>query len=186
MIPNIIAKRKLFSLPSKIFLDEDLTKTQVVELKHSSESVTTTHQVGKWVVIRNLKTIIRDSPLVVGKRNRPPRPNDGPTSSRTRGRPPLAPFLLTAGMVMALYIHYLVFCVMLWGLWIYLSLLRLTSPVRPLLWFIGYQWLFVCREEVRASGGVCNSGGVACLIKDIFRDTSIVHSYICQIYVGPH
>jgi hypothetical protein len=29
------AKRKLFSLPSKIFLDEDLTRTQVAELKCS-------------------------------------------------------------------------------------------------------------------------------------------------------
>ena len=36
------AKRKLFSLPSKIFLDEDLTKTQVVELKRSRELVTAT------------------------------------------------------------------------------------------------------------------------------------------------
>lgn len=31
------AKRKLFSLPNKVFLDEDLTRTQVVELKQARE-----------------------------------------------------------------------------------------------------------------------------------------------------
>ena len=55
------AKRNLFSLPSKIFLDEDLTKTQVAELKCSRELVTIARQVGKWAVIRNLKAVIRDT-----------------------------------------------------------------------------------------------------------------------------
>ncbi len=51
------------------------------------------------------------------------------------------------------------------------------SPIRPLLGVTGYQWLSIYREEVRASGGVRGSGGVACLIKeDIFSGTSIVHS----------
>ena len=31
------AKRKLFSLPNRIFLDEDLTRAQVVKLKQSRE-----------------------------------------------------------------------------------------------------------------------------------------------------
>ena len=31
------AKRKLFSLPDRIFLDEDLTRAQVTELKQSKE-----------------------------------------------------------------------------------------------------------------------------------------------------
>jgi hypothetical protein len=55
------AKRKLFSLPSKIFLDEDLTRSQVAELKRSREQVTTARQAGKWAVIRNLRAVIRDS-----------------------------------------------------------------------------------------------------------------------------
>jgi hypothetical protein len=33
------AKRRLFSLPNRIFLDEDLTQSQVAELKHSRESI---------------------------------------------------------------------------------------------------------------------------------------------------
>ena len=33
------ARRKLFSLPNRIFLDEDLTRAQFVELKHSREQV---------------------------------------------------------------------------------------------------------------------------------------------------
>ena len=55
------AKRKLFSLTSKIFLDEDLTKTQVVELKCSTELVTAACQAGKWAIIRNLKAVIQDT-----------------------------------------------------------------------------------------------------------------------------
>ena len=70
-------------------------------------------QEGKYEVIRNLKAVIRDSPLVDGKCVRLPRPNDGLASSRTRGRPPLAPFLSTGGMVMVLYGHYPVFYLML-------------------------------------------------------------------------
>jgi len=51
------------------------------------------------------------------------------------------------------------------------------SPARPLLGFTRYQWLSICREEVRASGGVWGSGGVVCLIRDdIFSHTSLVHS----------
>jgi hypothetical protein len=55
------ARRKLFSLPSRIFLDEDLTRAQFVELKHSREQVMAARQAGKWAVIRNLKAVIRDS-----------------------------------------------------------------------------------------------------------------------------
>jgi hypothetical protein len=55
------AKRKLFSLPNKIFLDEDLTKSQVAELKCSREKVTVACQVGKWLVIKNLIAVIQDS-----------------------------------------------------------------------------------------------------------------------------
>jgi hypothetical protein len=36
------ARRKLFSLPNKIFLDEDLTRAQLVELKQSKEQVMAT------------------------------------------------------------------------------------------------------------------------------------------------
>ena len=51
------------------------------------------------------------------------------------------------------------------------------SPARPLPGVTGFQWLSICRDEVRVSGGVRGSGGVACLIKDdIFSNTSIVHS----------
>lgn len=51
------------------------------------------------------------------------------------------------------------------------------SLVHPLLGVTSYQWLSICREEVRASGRVRSSGGVACLIRDdIFSVTSIVHS----------
>ena len=55
------AKRKLFSLPNKIFLDEDLTKAQVAKLKQSKEQVAAARQARKWAVIRNLRAIIRDS-----------------------------------------------------------------------------------------------------------------------------
>ena len=55
------SKRKLFSLPSKIFMDKDLTRSQVVELKRSREQVAATRQTEKWVVIRNLRAVIRDS-----------------------------------------------------------------------------------------------------------------------------
>jgi hypothetical protein len=55
------AKRKLFSLPNRIFLDEDLTRAQVVELKQSREQVMAARQAGKWAVIRNLRAVIRDS-----------------------------------------------------------------------------------------------------------------------------
>jgi hypothetical protein len=51
----------LFSLPSKIFLDEDLTKTQVAELKHARSIVAKARLDGKWAVIRNLRAVIRDS-----------------------------------------------------------------------------------------------------------------------------
>jgi hypothetical protein len=49
-----------------IFLDEDLTQSQIANLKHSRELVATAQQAGKWVVIRNLRAIIRDSlPLAI-------------------------------------------------------------------------------------------------------------------------
>lgn len=41
------AKRGLFSLPNRIFLDEDLTWSQVAELKHSMELVATARQARK-------------------------------------------------------------------------------------------------------------------------------------------
>ena len=47
-------KRKLFSLPSKIYLDEDLTNAQVTKLKHARGIVANAGRDGKWVVIRNL------------------------------------------------------------------------------------------------------------------------------------
>ena len=56
------AKRKLFSLPSKIYLDEDLTKAQVAELKQARGIVADARCAGKWVVIRNLRAAVRDSP----------------------------------------------------------------------------------------------------------------------------
>jgi hypothetical protein len=60
-IRTLRAKRKLLSLPNKIFIDEDLTKTQVVELKHLRELVTIVLHAGKWAVIRNLRAVIQDS-----------------------------------------------------------------------------------------------------------------------------
>ncbi len=56
------AKRKLFSLPSKIHLDEDLTKAQVMELKHARGIVADARRAGKWIVIRNLRAMVHDSP----------------------------------------------------------------------------------------------------------------------------
>jgi len=58
---TLSAKRKLFFLPSKIFLAEDLFISQVAELKRSREQVTATCQGGKWAVIRNLRVVIMDS-----------------------------------------------------------------------------------------------------------------------------
>ena len=55
------AKRKLFSLPSKIYLDEDLTKAQVTELKQARGIVAEARRAGKWAVIRNLRAVVRDS-----------------------------------------------------------------------------------------------------------------------------
>ena len=44
------------------------------------------------------------------------------------------------------------------------------SPMHPPLGYHGYQWLLVCRDEVRMSGGVRGSRGVACLVQnDIFQ-----------------
>lgn len=56
------AKSKLFSLPSKIYLDKDLTRTQVAELKHARGVVSEARRDGKWAVITNLKAVIQDSP----------------------------------------------------------------------------------------------------------------------------
>lgn len=55
------AKRKLFSLLSRIFLEEDLIRSQVVEVKRYRVLVIAPIQVGKWVVIRNLRDVIWDS-----------------------------------------------------------------------------------------------------------------------------
>ena len=55
------AKRKLFSLPDRIFLNEDLTKAQVEDLKQSREQVTAARKAGKWAVVKNLRVVIRDS-----------------------------------------------------------------------------------------------------------------------------
>lgn len=55
------AKRKLFSLPNKVFLDEDLTRAQVAELKQVREQVAAARQVRKWAVIRNLRAVIQDT-----------------------------------------------------------------------------------------------------------------------------
>lgn len=61
------------------------------------------------------------------------------------------------------------------------------SLVRPLPEFTSYQWLFVCREEVRASSGVCGSSGIACLIRDsICSCTSIVHSNMFARFMWVH
>ena len=54
------AKINLFSLPSKIYLNEDLTKAQVVELKQARGIVAKDRHVGKWAVIRNLKAVVYD------------------------------------------------------------------------------------------------------------------------------
>lgn len=56
------AKRNLFSLPSKIFLDEVLTKAQVAELKYACGIVAEARRARKWAIIRNLKAVVRDSP----------------------------------------------------------------------------------------------------------------------------
>ncbi|GLJ27793.1 hypothetical protein SUGI_0545450 [Cryptomeria japonica] len=40
------AKRKLFTLPTKVYLDEDLTKTQVAELKQSRGLVVEARRIG--------------------------------------------------------------------------------------------------------------------------------------------
>lgn len=55
------ARQKLFSLPNRILLDEDLIRSQVAELKHSRELVMAAQQAGKWEVIRNIKVVIWDS-----------------------------------------------------------------------------------------------------------------------------
>lgn len=44
----LTTKRKLFSLPIKIYLDEDLTRSQVAELKEAQALVVATRQDGKW------------------------------------------------------------------------------------------------------------------------------------------
>lgn len=49
--------------------------------------------------------------------------------------------------------------------------------MRPLPDISSYQWLSSFRDEVRCSGGVRGSGGVACLIRDhLFSKISLVHS----------
>lgn len=55
------AKQKLFSLSNKNFLDEDLSRAQVVALKQSKEQVMAARQARKWAVIKNLQAAIWDS-----------------------------------------------------------------------------------------------------------------------------
>ena len=43
-----------------VFLNEDLTKAQVVELKQACRVVANARRDGKWAVIKNLKVDIRD------------------------------------------------------------------------------------------------------------------------------
>ena len=50
------------------------------------------------------------------------------------------------------------------------------SPMRPLPGYPSYQWLSVCKDEVKTSSGVHGFGRVACLVRDdIFNFTSVVH-----------
>ncbi|KAH9297470.1 hypothetical protein KI387_029152 [Taxus chinensis] len=85
------AKRVLFSRPDKIFLDEDLTKTQVGELKHSREQVKQVNGRLSGISGLLLETLL----LLVGS---PAKglPNDGPSG---RGVRPEA-YLSVAGMGM--------------------------------------------------------------------------------------
>lgn len=51
----------LFSLKRRIFLDEDLTRSQMVELKCSRDLVMEAQHARKWAVFRNLIAVIQDS-----------------------------------------------------------------------------------------------------------------------------
>lgn len=53
-------KWKLFSLRNKIFLDENLTQYQVVELKRFRKQIMAARQAGKRAIIRDLKAVIWD------------------------------------------------------------------------------------------------------------------------------
>ena len=142
-------------LPLQI-LDEELTRSLVVELKWSRELVTTTRHVGKWAIIRDLKAIIWDSPRVLPARVYP---MTGP---------------------MGEVIEFKYFSVLLERQWIILvftrdalslsDILFITethvSPVRPLLDIATYHWFSACRHETKSPGGVRCSEGVACLTRD--------------------
>lgn len=56
------AKKKLFSLSHKIYLDEDLTRLQIDELHKARALVVATRKENKWAVIRDCRAVIRDSP----------------------------------------------------------------------------------------------------------------------------
>lgn len=55
------AKKKLFSLPTKIYLNADLTCIHV-ELWKAHTLVAATREDNKWVVIRDCRAFIRDTP----------------------------------------------------------------------------------------------------------------------------
>jgi hypothetical protein len=109
----------LFSLPNKIFLNEDLTRTQVVELKHSRELVIAARHAGKWVVIRNLKAVIRDSFPLSGNPDLG-LPNDGHIGRGNR----VHAFPSVVGMAMGLSSHPLAYYMMLLDRWTSNSLPR--------------------------------------------------------------
>lgn len=54
-------KKKLFSLSPKIYVDEDLTRSQVAELKQARALIVAARQDGKYAVIRNLKVVIHET-----------------------------------------------------------------------------------------------------------------------------
>lgn len=59
-------KRLLASLPYKVFLDADLMRLQVEELRKAREQVVTPKKESKWAVVKGLKAMIQDSPLPIG------------------------------------------------------------------------------------------------------------------------
>eukprot|EP01018_Ginkgo_biloba_P030734 Gb_10973 [translate_table: standard] len=56
------AKRKLYTLENKIYLDKDLRRLQVEELKKARAEVFEARKNNKWAVIHNGRSWIRDSP----------------------------------------------------------------------------------------------------------------------------
>ena len=58
---RLLGQRKSYSLSPKIYLDEDLTQSQVAKLKQACALVVAAQQEGKYAVIRNLKVVICDT-----------------------------------------------------------------------------------------------------------------------------